>query len=497
MSETNNTKQASWVAIGSFFSFAVGIISPMILSRFFDKGDYGTYKQVMYVYSTLLTVFTLGLPKAYAYFLPKYGREYSKDIINKITSMFIVLGAVFSIVLFTCSGVISRILNNDDLVLALKLFSPTPLFLLPTIGLEGIYASFRKTQYLTIYTIVTRILTVVCTVLPVVALNGNYVHALIGFDVASLITCVIALLMKNLPVRKEVHKRSTLTVRQILQFSLPLLYASIWGIILSSANQFFISRYFGNAVFAEFSNGFMEIPFATMVIGAVTTVLLPRFSEMEEGERMNDEVYALWQSALEKSAKIIFPILIFSIVFSRLIMICMYGDAYGTSTVYFIIKNISSLLYIVPFAPIMLAIGKTKAYANVHMAAAIMIVVLEYFCVKTVSSPIAIAIISEVCQAVKIYLMMRIIAHYAGRSVLEMVPLKALAKILAACIVAAVATYAVSLLCPVNKWILAIICVVLFCVIYYGVCWCVKLSYRSIANSLLPNFCKPLIKYLP
>ena len=95
MAETNNTKQAAWVAIGSLFSFAVGIISPMILSRFFDKGDYGTYKQVMYVYSTLLTVFTLGLPKAYAYFLPKYGREYSKDIINKITSMFIVLGAVF------------------------------------------------------------------------------------------------------------------------------------------------------------------------------------------------------------------------------------------------------------------------------------------------------------------------------------------------------------------------------------------------------------------
>ena len=69
--QTSNSKQAVWVAIGSFFSFFVGIVSPVILSRFFDKGDYGTYKQVMYVYNTLLAVFTLGLPKAYAYFLPK------------------------------------------------------------------------------------------------------------------------------------------------------------------------------------------------------------------------------------------------------------------------------------------------------------------------------------------------------------------------------------------------------------------------------------------
>ena len=486
------------MAIGSFFSFAVGIISPMILSRFFDKGDYGTYKQVIYVYSTILTVFTLGLPKAYGYFLPKYGREYSKSIINKITSMFIVLGVAFSIVLFSCSGIISRILNNDELALALKIFSPTPLFLLPTIGLEGIYSSFRKTQYLTIYTIVTRVLTVAFTVLPVVIMNGNYIHALIGFDIASLITCIIALIMKNLPVQKEERKHSSLTIRQILQFSIPLLYASIWGIILSSANQFFISRYFGNEVFADFSNGFMEIPFATMVLGAVMTVLLPRFSEMEEGSKMNDEVYTLWQSALEKSSKIIFPMLVFSVVFARLIMTCMYGNAYSSSTIYFMIKNLSSLLYIVPFAPIMLAIGKTKEYATAHMVAAIVIVILESISVKTIDSPIAIAIISEICQALKVYLMMKVISRYAGKTILELLPLKSLGKILLICVVAAGGTYVFSLFLTVNKWILAAICVSVFCVIYYALCWLSKTSYRSIALGFIPSLSnKSLIQLIP
>ena len=483
--------------MGSFFSFLVGIVSPMILSRVFTKSDYGTYKQVMFVYNTLLMVFTLGLPKAYSYFIPKYGREYSKDIINKITYLFVGMGILFSLVLFSCSGIIASILKNPDLSLALKLFAPTPLFLLPTIGLEGIYASFRKTQYITVYTILTRSLTVALTVIPVFLWNGTYIHAILGFDVASLLTCIIALIMKSYPVRKESHQTSSLTFRQILRFSLPLMVASLWGVVLGSASQFFVSRFYGNEVFADFSNGFMEIPFAPMVITAIGTVLLPRFSEMEKGERMNDEVFALWRSALEKSAKIIFPILVFSIVFSKLIMICIYGDAYGSSSIYFMIKNISSLLYIVPFAPIMLAIGKTKDYANIHMIAALLIVFLEYACVKTIDSPIAIAIVSEICQILKIVLMIRVISHYSGRSMLELVPLKPLVKILITCLTASLVTYAFSLLLPVNKFLLAFVCVIVFCLVYYGMCWGMKISYKEIVSGLLHKFSCSLIKYLP
>ena len=450
----------------------------------------------MFVYNTLLTVFTLGLPKAYSYFLPKYGREYSKDIIDKITVLFIIMGVIFSMSLFVFSGVIGTFLKNDNLSLALKVFAPTPLFLLPTIGLEGIYSSFRKTQYITIYVIVTRTITVCLTVLPVLLMNGGYLEAIIGFDIASLITCILALVMKNLPVRNEHHQKSSLTIRNILHFSLPLLYSSLWGIVLSSANQFFISRYYGNVVFAEFSNGFMEIPFATMVLSAIATVLLPRFSEMENGKRMNDEIFNLWQTSLEKSAKIIFPILIFSIVFAKLLMTCLYGDAYGNSSVYFQIKNISSLFYIIPIAPIMLAIGKTKQYANVHMIAAILLVVTEFICVHLIDSPVMIAVISECCQVLKIYLMMKIISLYAERPLGELIPFMSLAKLLVICIVAALISYGVSCLIPINKYFLFIICGLVYCIIYYVFCRIAKISYRQIVLSFIPSIKGKYVFYL-
>ena len=89
MAKTNNTRQAAWIAIGSLFSFGFTMVSSMILSRYFSKEDYGTYKQVLYVYHTLLTVFTLGLPKAYSYFLPRVGNLQAKHLISKLTTIFL------------------------------------------------------------------------------------------------------------------------------------------------------------------------------------------------------------------------------------------------------------------------------------------------------------------------------------------------------------------------------------------------------------------------
>lgn len=495
---TNNTRQTAWVAIGSFFSFIVGIASPMILSRYFDKGDYGTYKQVMYVYNTMLIVFSLGLPKAYAYFIPRYPINQSKDIINKITRIFWVLGGLFSIFLFLSSNFIAILLNNPDLNLALKYFSPVPLLLLPTLGLEGIYSAFRKTFVLTFYIITTRLLTITMVILPVVILHGTYTTAIFGFVFASFITCIIALVLKSHSTNHTNSCKTKVSYKEIFNYSLPLLFASIWGIIISSANQFFISRYFGKVVFAEFSNGFMEIPLASMVLSAVATVLLPVFSGMAKDEETKAKAVTLWENTLIKSAKIIFPILIFSIFYAHPIMTCMYGDQYSGSSIYFQIKNASSLMYIIPFAPIMMAIGKTKEYALVHMVIAVFLVISELSACEViaylqkannqlslmwVTSAIPIAIISELFQAAKIYLMLSILAKYFKKNIWSMIPKKELFTIVLAAGLSTTMAWACTSTININKYILLIVNCGLYCIIYYGLCWVFKISYRDVFRS--------------
>ena len=470
----------------------------MILARYFNKSDYGTYKQVIYVYNTLLFVFTLGLPKAYAYYLPKYAPEFSKDIINKITNIFLFLGSLFTLSLIVFSGVIASILRNPDLKLALILFSPTPFFLLPTLGLDSIYASFRKTQFLALYTIVTRILTIICIVLPVVLFNGNYLHAIVGFDIASLLSCLLALYMKSWPVRGIDSHRSDVTYRDIFKFAVPLFYASIWGMIINSANQFFVSRYYGTEEFASFSNGFMANPIVGMVISAIAAILLPAFSGLDKGEGMSEQMIQLWKSSVLMSAKIIFPMLIYSTFFSSIVMTCMYGNLYSDSAVFFQVKNIGDLFYIIPFAPILLAIGKTKDYANVHMIVALLIVILEFVVCKFALPVLWIAIVSEFCNVIKIFLMMIIIIKFDNKKLRDFFPIRDLFMVILVSSVTSIVTLLLIRLVDFNKFAVLFVSIIVFVVVYYAICHLFKVSYKDVVCRLVKiKDTNPLMRFIP
>ena len=59
----NRTVLTFLLALANLMSFSVGIITAAILSRYMDVVEYGTYRQVIFIYTTLLVVFSMGLPK--------------------------------------------------------------------------------------------------------------------------------------------------------------------------------------------------------------------------------------------------------------------------------------------------------------------------------------------------------------------------------------------------------------------------------------------------
>lgn len=483
---TNNTVQAFWVSIGSLFAFGFSLVSSMILSRYFSKSDYGTYKQVIYVYHTLLTVFTLGLPKAFSYFLPRVDINQAKSIIRKITNLFFLLGLLFSLLLFFLSPQIAILLKNPDLKLALKVFSPVPLLMLPTMGIEGILATYKKTQFMTLYTVLTRVFMLICVAVPVIFFNGGYIQAIIGFVASSLISCLLALYLKYLPVRKNGNEQSSVKLKEILKFSLPLLFASLWGIIINSTDQFFISRFFGIEVFADFSNGSLELPFVGMVIGACSTVLMPVFSK-----RINDkcdpqkDILPLWTSVLIKTIKILYPLVLYFWFFADIVMIVLYGEKYANSGIFFSIKLIVNLFTLISFAPLLLSIGATKFYANVHMIGAIIIIIFEYLSVRLFNSPYIVTMVSVLCRICMIIVFLHYISKYFKIRFFSLLPLKTIAVVLLPSIIILVALrYCFVELIDINNILLLCLSFISFCIIYYMWTIIAKIDYLSIFKPL-------------
>ena len=325
---TSNSVQAFWVAAGSFSSFGLAIISAAILSRYLNKAEYGTYRQIIYIYSTLLVIFAAGLPGVFSYYLPRFNRSQGKVIVLKISRMLLLFGLLFSITLYLLSNVIAEILKNPELAQGLKYFSPIPLLLLPTMGIEGIFSSYKKSEYIAIYNTATRLMMLLFIVLPVILFRGTYLYAIYGWLAASVVILLFTIYFRQIPFKQVTSEHADLPYKKIFSYSLPILISSLAGIAIRSADQFYISRFFGAVTFAEFSNGFVELPFVGMVTAAVSTTLFPEFSRLFHEQMGFSRIVELWRSALLKSAMIIYPLVVFFIINSNFIIEILYTSAY-------------------------------------------------------------------------------------------------------------------------------------------------------------------------
>lgn len=486
--KTNNTIQAAWVALGSLFSVGFAIVSAMILSRYLSKADYGLYKQVIYVYSTLNGLFMLGLPKAFSYFLPKSPIDEAKSLINKLTNLFYILGGSLSILLFLGSNIISDILNAPNLGVLLRIFSPVPLLMMPTMGLEGILATYRETKLISVYIISTRLSMILCICLPIVLLDLGVRAALLGFVASSFISFVIALYLRHYPIKNAGNKPTKETYKSIFQFCFPLFIASIWGIIINSTDQFFISRYFGNDVFADFSNGAMELPFVGVIIGATSTVLTPLFTrQLHKNVDIATTILPVWKNAFSKSAMLIYPLAIFCIFDAEIIMVTLYGEQYVASADFFIIKIFTYFFKVIVFYSMIVALGATKFYQRVFLYFCVILIATEYLAIKIYPDPLLITAIHVFYTILSCIVMMVFIAKKLGVSVVSMIPTRKIAIVTILSILSCLITYGFRFLIYSEFNILTKLCIdiSIYSAVFIGLSIIFKLDYLGIVKPIL------------
>lgn len=146
----------------------------------------------------------------------------------------------------------------------------------------------------------------------------------------------------------------------------------------------------------------------------------------------------------------------------------------------------SGLFYIIPFYPIILAIGKTNSYANAHMIAAFMIVIAEYVVCKTFDSAVYVAITSELCNLFKIWLLLRVIANYAHMKITELLPPKPMTILIMISALASLPPFLLLDFLNMNKFIVLFVCLGFF----FGRLLCALLDLQS----YLSRYCRWVLK---
>lgn len=379
---SSNFNQALWLGIGQLGTYAITFVSAAILSRYLLKEDYGTYRQILYVYMTLMSIFTIGLPTVFSYFIPRLNINQQKTLVNSLTKIFLLLGLLFSVTLYFTSTFIGHLLKNPELGIGLKIFSIFPLFTLPTLGVEGIYTALRKTKQVALYQFLSRSLMLLCIVLPVILYKPDYKLAIIGWGIASFLTFLLAMYMKNKPYMKIEKELIPNMYKTIFDYSLPLMGAFIAGFFISSADQFFISRYYGTEAFADYSNGSLSIPIVAVIAMSIKKVLLPLFSKADIEGKINDAIQT-YVSAVNKSINLVFPLIVYAIFFAQIIVVIIYGNNYATSAPYMRFHLLRDFLEVLPYFSVFLALGMSRIYLYMHIVGAIYVWLFGFIVVKS------------------------------------------------------------------------------------------------------------------
>ena len=394
MNNKSNTIQALWVGLGYLGTFLVALGSAMVLSRYLSKDEYGTYRQIIYIYTLLQGVFAAGLPSAYSYFLPKLDLSQGKQLSRLLLFFFVILGALLSIVFYWGAPLLSSALDNPTLTDKLRLFSPIPFFLIPTLGIEGLFTAVRKTEQLLAYNITTKFFMFFCLISPVLFWESSIDKIIYGWIVSAVFSFVMALVFKNRPFKSVKSSRLPFKVSAIFKYTIPIMLTSYITVLQKSADQFFISRYYGESAFAEYSNGFFEIPFVGMIVGAVSAVMIPIFSGAGNDPMKLQNAVTSWRNALEKCIYLIYPLLCACFVFATEVIVLIYGEKYESSVLYFKLALFLNFFNIVLINPIIIALGKTKFYLSYNIICAILIWLTKYLTVLLTDSPYAVAVVS-------------------------------------------------------------------------------------------------------
>lgn len=393
--KNSNTRQALWLVIGQSFTFLFALFTAPVLSRYLDKTEYGTYRQILYVYTVLHTLLVMGLPNVFLYYMPRLEIGQQKMLVQRITMFFIFLGIVFFVILYSTADLIADMLNNPELAVGLRLFSVFPIFTMSSTGVEAIYTSIRKTKEVAAYQVLSRSFMFLCIVLPVTIWHTGYREAIIGWGVASFLTFLVAMFMKGKPYKKVKAERIPNMFHEILNLIMPLMGASIAIFFVQAADSFYVSRYFGTQTFAELSNGYFSIPIVTILVSSLNSVLLPLLSNAEANNKMPSALQS-YINAVKKTAIIVMPLLMFCLFFADDLMVALFGRQYEVSASYFRIYILRDFVKVFPVFIILTAFGFQKMYMKIFVAGAVFIWFADYMLVSISVPPVLITCISTI-----------------------------------------------------------------------------------------------------
>jgi O-antigen/teichoic acid export membrane protein len=334
-------KPAIVLMSGRAVAFAAAFVVPMLLARVFGQDEFGTYKQLFLVYSTLYCIAQLGMSEGLFYFLPaapQQGGRYAQNAMLVLAAA----GAVCLGMLWAGQGEIARWFHNERLVGLLPLIGAYLLTMLASSVLEIVMTARKHHGTASVTYAVTDLARSLLLVAPVLWFRSFewLLYGAITFGMLRLVATLCYL-------RREYGGSfgfDRALARSQIAYAAPFSVYVLVEVMQINLHMYVVSFRFDAATFAIYAVGCLSLPLVDFLMSSACNVMMVRMREylMKDAQA---SLLAIWRDTTRKLLLLYAPIVGCLLTVAHEVIVVLYTDRYTASIPVFMVW-VTAILFV-------------------------------------------------------------------------------------------------------------------------------------------------------
>ena len=325
---------------GRLLGFAAAFAIPIVLARVFDQNDFGAYKQLFLIHTTLFGFAQLGMAESLYYFLPMQAQRSGAYILNAVLVMG-GAGLLCALLLWWQSDAVAALLNNTELIPFIPYIGLYLLLILLGLVLEIVLTARRQHMGASLSYAGTDLVRAVFFVVPVLwvadlhwLMSGAVAFAMVKF----LVTLLYLARSQDMALRTEIPH-----LRKHLAYALPFGLAGIIEVLQLNYHLYAVSYYFDAETFAIYAVGCLQVPLIDILTSTTSNVMMVNMRQ-KVMQRDYAAVHAIWLDSIRKISLLLLPVVTWLLLVAPLLIVLLFGEAYRASVPVFMVWTASTAL---------------------------------------------------------------------------------------------------------------------------------------------------------
>lgn len=357
--ESSKIKQTLTLSTVSLTNTVFNAFLQILIVRLFTEEQLAVYMQSVMVYNTLFPFLQMGINSGIFYLLAREEKRQKEIIYNAMMLILVACTVVGAFFFLGGSYFLADKFHNNGIILTSYFLVPYLCFtVLESIVLVCMvfYKRIRFIAYYNIFKTCICVFAMMCTTL--LTSNGEVLFACRSLINIFMAVVCIFLAFKYVVPRGQCSFNCKIA-RKIMEVSFPLCLSVIAGVMYVNLDKWMVSTMFSPKEFAIYQAGAYELPFISMITGAISTVMLV---DINNAAKRNDiaEVISIFKAIATKTSLLLMPIMVFFICTGEDFIIFLFTDKYRESVPIFLIYLFYIPIRCILYGPFFVALGKSK-----------------------------------------------------------------------------------------------------------------------------------------